>query len=220
MGKITLLNLAKALQREKVPVHRKTGTFMEYRLKGTSGLMHYSDMPSQIEIRPEIVQQMNKKAEQSQAMNREISSAVNYEDEKMILGANKVGDRGSCGVMFGSMGMFHTHPGVDEKEVSDTFSLMDVITSFKFNIPIMFAQTTHNNRVWCAVKSNETESTVSKRKKVQRWEILEGQEDENIAKGFTSDKDYRGLVKKFCDEFHIKLYCGKKGHLREYQGDW
>ena len=34
MVKINLTNLAKVLRKERVPVHRKTGTFMEYRRKG------------------------------------------------------------------------------------------------------------------------------------------------------------------------------------------
>ena len=34
MAKINLVNLSKALRRERVPVHRKSGTFMEYRRKG------------------------------------------------------------------------------------------------------------------------------------------------------------------------------------------
>ena len=36
MVEINLTTLAKALRREKVPVHRKSGTFMEYRKKGKS----------------------------------------------------------------------------------------------------------------------------------------------------------------------------------------
>ena len=55
---------------------------------------------------------------------------------------------------------------------------------------------------------------------MNKWEALGYQEDQFASGGKSKAKDYRNLVKQFCDEFQVKLYEGSKGNLNEYKGDW
>ena len=220
MIKIRISSLNKSVKtRVKVPVRRKTGTFLEYRLKGRDSPTTYDSMPNHVEINPEALETMNKRAAQSLSMGRELSSSLDSEKGKMSLGKSNVGDECSCSIRPGVLGVWHSHPGTEEQN-TDTFSLLDVINTVRFKIPIMMAQTCYNDRVWAAIPSDETATIKDKRQKLNKWELLGEQEDQGTAEGRSSAQDYRNHVKKLCDEFKIKLYQGKNGILKEYQGDW
>ena len=90
-------------------------------------------------------------------MGREISTPLDVnQNGQMILGHQNVGESDSCVVESGTFGLFHTHPKQSTGQIVDSFSIRDVICSVKYNLPIMVAQTAHNNRVWFAIRSDDT----------------------------------------------------------------
>ena len=54
----------------------------------------------------------------------------------------------------------------------------------------------------------------------QFWKEFDNMAGKEAASGKIEDKIYRNFVKDFCNEFKLKLYVGKAGNLKEYDGTW
>ena len=223
MIEINLQKLDRGTHKGPVKVTRDGKTFTQYRRVGkkepekNDNPRSYSNMPGAMVLSPDLVQSMNKTALKSMSMEREISTSLDINSAgEMVLGSENVGDKDSCSVNSGIHGMWHSHPGT-EAQNTDTFSLFDIVTTVRHGLPIMMAQTCHNGRVWMTVKTDDVEGVKDKRKKLNKWEALGYT---STSEGKSGAKHYRNLVKDFCDEFKLKLYTGKGGNLKEYDGTW
>lgn len=222
-----LSKLERGTHEGTVVVHRGGKVFRRKQKLGTkdkskkgSNPRGYKNMPNEVSLRHDIVQSINALSNKSMSLEREISCSLDVNDQgQMTLGDQNVGEKDSCHVESGVYGMLHSHPGNVDQNI-DTLSLLDIVVTIRHRLPIMVAQTCHNKQTWMAVSSDDTINVKDKRTKLNKWEALAYQADESTSSGRSSDKDYRNLVKQFCSEFKIKLYHGKNGDLKEYNGDW
>lgn len=188
----------------------------------------YNSMPKSIKIPNSSIQKMEKISKDSKSKGIEIGCIIKTKNNEFYLDKPIEGKDKSIKIGKGEKyGVYHTHPG--SVNTINSFSHADIycmLIQGKSHIPqkIMMAHDCNTNTLWCAIASSDTLKIAKNTNKIRDNVLKYKKEFENKRWSIREsevDKFYRNSLKSLCDEYKIKLYCGKpNGELKEYDGAW